>query len=93
MYKKNHYLVLCIISLFINTFSLFIFIKVVKTTINKLKSTDEVFEKLYSKLEYVGSYFDGLRVAKPTEFDLNLIMKIPCNYNQILVSHILCYKI
>lgn len=61
--------------------------EVIKTIINSLKSTDEVFEKLYSKLEYVGSYFDGLRVAKATEFDLNLIMKLPYNYNQILIEN------
>ncbi|CAH1395054.1 unnamed protein product [Nezara viridula] len=61
--------------------------KVIESVIKALKSTDEVFEKLFSKLEYVGSYFDGLRVAKPTEFDLNLIMKLPCDYKKIVIEN------
>lgn len=63
-----------------------IIFEVVEVIIKELKN-DEVFNKLYSKLDYVGSYFDGLRVAKPTEFDLNLIMKIPCDYKQIVVEN------
>ena len=38
--------------------------------------SDDLFKVLYSKLYYTGSFYDGLRVDKPHEFDLDFVMDI-----------------
>lgn len=62
-------------------------LNVVSDIITQLKEKDDKFKKMFSKTEYVGSYFDGLRVKSATEFDLNLIMKLPLNYDLIEVMN------
>lgn len=52
----------------------------------KLKKEDPDFNFFFNRITYVGSFFDGLRVSEATEFDLNVILKIPCNYEKIKVS-------
>ncbi|KAF4530402.1 hypothetical protein B566_EDAN018382, partial [Ephemera danica] len=44
--------------------------------INGLKE-DKLFEKLFFELAGTGSFYEGLKVSKPDEFDLNLIMRLP----------------
>lgn len=44
--------------------------------INEMKK-DALFAKLYNRIFYGGSYFDGLRVGKPEEFDLDILLKVP----------------
>lgn len=59
--------------------------KVVAYVVDQLQNKDVVFKYFYSRLDFVGSFFDGLRVKEPTEFDINLIMKMSLDYKKIMV--------
>lgn len=48
-----------------------------------MRSCDSLFDSLNPKLEYLGSYFDGLRVGQPTEYDINVILTIHMDYSKI----------
>ena len=39
-----------------------------------MKECDELFGALYREMYYSGSYYDGLKIGKPNEFDLNLVI-------------------
>ncbi|XP_046976622.1 cyclic GMP-AMP synthase-like receptor [Vanessa cardui] len=56
---------------------------VLKELINAMRRNDKLFDSLRPKLDFLGSYFDGLRVGKPTEYDINIILKFPVNYGKI----------
>lgn len=43
----------------------------------KMKQTSTLFNSLYTRTFYGGSFFDGLRVGQPDEFDLDLLLTIP----------------
>ncbi|XP_053600808.1 cyclic GMP-AMP synthase-like receptor isoform X1 [Plodia interpunctella] len=51
--------------------------------LNKMRECDSLFDSMKPKLDYLGSYYDGLRVGHPTEFDINVILKLPINYKKI----------
>lgn len=56
--------------------------------LKKMRSCDKLFSSLKPKLEYLGSYFDGLRVGRPTEYDINIVLTFYVNYDKIkLVSN------
>lgn len=38
---------------------------------------DPLFAKLYERVFYGGSFYDKIRVGKPEEFDLDILMKLP----------------
>lgn len=59
--------------------------KVLEELLKEMRNCS-LFNSLKPKLEYLGSYFDGLRVGQPTEYDLNIILKIPVNYNKITLQ-------
>lgn len=60
---------------------------VLEELLKLMRKCDLLFDSLKPKLEYLGSYFDGLRVGQPTEYDLNVILTIHVNYDKInLVS-------
>lgn len=42
-----------------------------------MKTQSVLFKGLYDKLFYGGSYYDGLRVGHPEEFDLDLLLRLP----------------
>lgn len=42
-----------------------------------MKKSDPLFSALYQKEHFAGSYADGLKIGKPTEYDMNLIIKLP----------------
>ena len=46
--------------------------------IKLMKQEDPMFACLYQEMAYSGSYWDGLRVKEATEFDLNIVFKLPC---------------
>ena len=48
-----------------------------ETFIPKMEERDDLFGNLYSKIQDAGSYYDGLRIVEPTEFDLDVILEIP----------------
>lgn len=43
----------------------------------KMCETNPFFKKLYSTVFYGGSFFDGIRVGRPEEFDLDLLLHLP----------------
>lgn len=51
-----------------------------------MRKCDSLFDSMNPKLEYLGSYFDGLRVGQPTEYDINVIMTVHVNYNKIALD-------
>lgn len=42
-----------------------------------MKTKNVLFKGLYDKVFYGGSYYDGLRVGHPEEFDLDLLLRLP----------------
>ena len=46
--------------------------------VDLMKLEDALFACLYQETAYSGSYWDGLRVKEATEFDLNIVLKLPC---------------
>ena len=39
-----------------------------------MKESDELFNALFREIYFSGSYYDGLKIGKPDEFDLNLVI-------------------
>ena len=39
-----------------------------------MKESDELFKTLYQQVYFSGSYYDGLKIGKPDEFDLNIVI-------------------
>lgn len=56
----------------------------VTDVIEKMKCKSVLFKGLYDKLFYGGSYYDGLRVGHPEEFDLDLLLRLP----KLIDSHL-----
>jgi len=48
--------------------------------VDLMKLEDALFACLYQETAYSGSYWDGLRVKEATEFDLNIVLKLPCQF-------------
>ncbi|KAJ8665167.1 hypothetical protein QAD02_006829, partial [Eretmocerus hayati] len=46
----------------------------------RLMRKDELFDDIYKKIIYGGSYYKGTRYGKPEEFDLDFIIKLPLDY-------------
>lgn len=40
---------------------------------------DAFFKSIYERFFFGGSYYDGLKVGKPNEFDIDLLFKLPLN--------------
>ncbi|XP_026725828.1 uncharacterized protein LOC113492539 isoform X1 [Trichoplusia ni] len=57
--------------------------EVLEKLLTLMRSCDNLFDSLNPKLEYLGSYFDGLRVGQPTEYDINVILTIHMDYSKI----------
>lgn len=53
--------------------------------IKKLKETDSLFEALYETKFYGGSFYDGLKISKPNEYDLDLLLRLPRDIKPILI--------
>lgn len=53
-----------------------------------------MFEKLFKKIVYGGSYYEGLKVGKPEEYDLDLVFSLPKQYNaKVVQSDIAGYSV
>lgn len=59
---------------------------VLEKFLKKMKSCDNLFNSLKPRLEYLGSYFDGLRVGHATEYDINIILTLHLNYDKIKLN-------
>ncbi|XP_066585857.1 cyclic GMP-AMP synthase-like receptor [Prorops nasuta] len=60
--------------------------KVLKSLLARMKTVDKLFEKSYQELLFVGSFYKGTKVGKPEEFDLDIIIELPINYNNIQIN-------
>ena len=54
-----------------------------KELIPRFCQVDPLFKLLYKDLYYTGSYYKGLKVGKPDEFDLNIVL-----YNEALMHYV-----
>ena len=56
-----------------------------------MKEVDSLFKVMFRNIYYTGSFFDGLRIENPDEFDLNIVLdlKLPKQSFQ-LVKNQLC---
>ena len=43
---------------------------------HRMKEADPLFAVMFSKIDFTGSYYDGLRIGNPNEFDLNVVFDI-----------------
>lgn len=57
--------------------------KVLQELLKRMRKCDTLFDSMNPKLEYLGSYFDGMRVGQPNEYDINVILTIHVNYSKI----------
>ncbi|GFG29017.1 hypothetical protein Cfor_02574, partial [Coptotermes formosanus] len=56
------------------------------TMLKEMKRVDETFQEVYRQPHYVGSYYENLRVAHPTEFDINLELQLPISEQYIQIQ-------
>ncbi|KAK3921360.1 Cyclic GMP-AMP synthase, partial [Frankliniella fusca] len=56
---------------------------VLKELVQLMKNKDALFNKLYVKEHFAGSYPDGLKIGKPEEYDMNLIIKLPVDHSKL----------
>ncbi|XP_019878052.1 cyclic GMP-AMP synthase-like receptor [Aethina tumida] len=50
--------------------------EILNIIIDKLKTKNIMFRKMYTCIFFGGSYYDGLRVGHPNEFDLDLLLTL-----------------
>jgi len=53
--------------------------------LNGLKE-QKLFNLLYKEIAWTGSYYEGLKISDPDEFDLNIVFKMPDKNKLIEVS-------
>ncbi|GJQ86345.1 hypothetical protein Trydic_g9039 [Trypoxylus dichotomus] len=55
-----------------------------------MKSVDELFNETYERVFYGGSYYDGVRIKEPDEFDLCLLLRFPeCKVSWGIPGHVM----
>lgn len=59
---------------------------VLEKLIHIMRKGDKLFDSLRPKLDFLGSYFDRLRIGQPNEYDINIILKFPINYDKIILD-------
>ena len=47
-----------------------------KKLIDAMKEVDSLFKVMFRNIYYTGSFFDGLRIENPDEFDLNIVLDL-----------------
>jgi cyclic GMP-AMP synthase len=53
-----------------------------------MKDEDVLFSRIYSRICGAGSYYDGLKVGKPEEFDMDIVIRLPIYYEEVVVSNL-----
>lgn len=53
-----------------------------------MKKIDPLFKALYQKTFYAGSFYEDLKVGRPEEYDLDLLLKLPRFVRpEVVVTH------
>ncbi|KAL4704904.1 hypothetical protein ACJJTC_018521, partial [Scirpophaga incertulas] len=47
-----------------------------------MKAADKYYRHYSGAVHYAGSYFDRIRIKKPDEFDMDVVISLPLNYNE-----------
>lgn len=61
--------------------------KVLDHLILLMKQEDALFKRVYSRICGAGSYFDGLKVGEPEEFDMDIVIRLPINYEEVVIEN------
>ncbi|GBP54079.1 Cyclic GMP-AMP synthase [Eumeta japonica] len=48
----------------------------------KMKAVDPYYAQYSSRKQFAGSHFDGLRIGRPDEFDVDIVIRIPLCHEQ-----------
>lgn len=51
-----------------------------------MKEQCPLFELMYTNIFYGGSFYDGLKVGKPEEYDLDLLISLPKIANPVFIE-------
>ncbi|CAB3384835.1 Hypothetical predicted protein [Cloeon dipterum] len=51
-----------------------------------LKKKSKAFELIYQKIAWTGSFYEGLKISHPDEFDLNVVFRFPFKADLIEIS-------
>ncbi|XP_044730046.1 cyclic GMP-AMP synthase-like [Chrysoperla carnea] len=62
------------------------FTEFIPSFVKGMKAVDKLFDSTFQSILYAGSYFEGLKVGKPDEYDLDLIFKLPINYDELEIT-------
>ncbi|KAI4471740.1 cell fate determining protein mab21-related [Holotrichia oblita] len=54
--------------------------------INDMKNRNALFKDLYKHIYYGGSYYDGLKISKPEEYDCDLLLELPKVLNPLITT-------
>lgn len=54
--------------------------------VQKMKQKDLLFNRLYRRVFYGGSYYDGLKIEQPEEYDLDLLLALPVLANATVTA-------
>ncbi|XP_015839979.1 cyclic GMP-AMP synthase-like receptor isoform X2 [Tribolium castaneum] len=52
-------------------------LQIVKRTVQKIRDKSVLFNNLYQDISYVGSFYDGLKIGSPNEYDLDCNLRFP----------------
>jgi len=86
-------------NIFINDLVIYLFFKIIKLKklcfalpqvkdklITGLKEKSYLFGLLFQEIAWTGSFYEGLKISDPDEFDLNIVLKMPVKANYIEAS-------
>ncbi|XP_074033053.1 cyclic GMP-AMP synthase-like receptor isoform X1 [Leptinotarsa decemlineata] len=59
--------------------------KIIWGVVEKMRK-NVLFDKLFSTIYYGGSYYDGLKVGHPDEYDIDMLLVLPKNLAKIVIS-------
>ncbi|XP_044737675.1 cyclic GMP-AMP synthase-like [Chrysoperla carnea] len=62
------------------------FYKFIPSFVNRMQDVDILFDSMFQSILYAGSYYEGLKIGKPDEYDLDLIFKLPINYDALEIT-------
>lgn len=57
--------------------------KALNVLINKMVETDKLFQQMFERVVFGGSFYKGTKISTPMEFDLDIVIKLPINYKTV----------